>query len=507
MMASAVLVALLTVPIVTAASCRLARRLRVVELVNAAGATATLALAAVVVVRVAKDGAFEALHGLLYVDALSALMIGTVATVGFAAALVSIGYLRHDLAAGHVPLGRGGVRWYFLGLHGFVWTMLATVSVDNLGLLWVGVEATTLASALLVGFYRTKAALEAAWKYLILCTVGITCALFGVILTYYAARQGGISASLDWSVLGREGADLDPALMRLAFVFVLIGFGTKAGFAPLHTWLADAHSQAPSPVSGLLSAVLLSCALYGILRFHVLTTSATGSEFSSHLLLAFGLISVAVAAPFVIVQRDLKRLLAYSSVEHMGLMAVAFGVGGPLGVTAGLLHLVNHAATKALLFFAAGDLVQRFGNRRISAIHGALRVAPLAGWALLLGVLAITGVPPFGIFISETALVGAGFQGEWPAVATVSAVVLLLGVIFAGMLMQALRVSYGAPSGGRVGAHGVKDAARFDWRAERTTLLALAPLAIAMVLFGVHVPGGVEHLLEDVSVVLGPVAQ
>jgi hydrogenase-4 component F len=505
-MAAALLVALLVVPIVTALGCWSVRRLRMVEIINIVGASATLALAATVVVRVARDGAFEALWGLLYVDALSALMIGTVAMVGFAASLVSIGYLRHDLSIGHIPLGRRGVRWYFFGFHGFVWTMFATVSVDNLGLLWVGVEATTLASALLVGFYRTKAALEAAWKYLILCTVGITCALFGVILTYYAARQGGVSASLDWSVLGREGAELDPSLMRLAFVFVLIGFGTKAGFAPLHTWLADAHSQAPSPVSGLLSGVLLSCALYGILRFHVLTTSATGSEFSSRLLLVFGLLSVAVATPFVIVQRDLKRLLAYSSVEHMGLMAVAFGVGGPLGVTAGLLHLVNHAATKALLFFVTGDLVQKFGNRRISAIRGALRAAPLAGWALLIGVLAITGAPPFGIFVSEFALVGAGFQGEWPAIASVSAVVLLLGAIFAGMLIHALRVVYGTPTP-VVPAHDGREAAHVDRRAQTTMLVALAPLAIVMVLFGLHVPASVERLLDDVAVVLGPVAR
>jgi hydrogenase-4 component F len=506
-MASAALVALLVVPILTAVGCWSLRRIRTVELVSTVGTTATLALAAIVVVRVARHGAFEALQGMLYVDALSALMIGIVATVAFAASLVSIGYVRHDLHAGHVPLGRRGVRWYFFGLHGFVWTMFATVSVDNLGLLWVGVEATTLASALLVGFYRTKAALEAAWKYLILCTVGITCALFGVILTYYAARQGGASASLDWSTLGGQAGELDPALMRLAFAFVLIGFGTKAGFAPLNTWLADAQSQAPSPISGLLSAALDSCALYGILRFHVLTTSATGSDFSSHLLLAFGVLSVAVAAPFVLVQRDLKRLLAYSSVEHMGLMAVAFGIGGPLGVTAGLLHLVNHAATKALLFFVARDLVQRFGNRRISAIRGAIEVAPLAGWALLIGVLAITGAPPFGIFVSELLLVGAGFRGEWPAIAAVTVVVLVLGAIFAGMVMQTMRVSYGTPPAASAPAHDGREAARFEWRAQVTTLVALAPLAVVMVLFGVHVPAQVERLLDDVAVVLGPVAR
>lgn len=510
---SFLLAALLMAPLVAGVACWGPRRLRVIEAINAAGAAGTLLLAAAVVVRVARDGAMRGVWGLLYVDALSALLIGTVAVVAFAASLVSIRYLRHDLERRHVPQGMRGVRWYYLGLHGFVWTMLATVSVDNLGLLWVGVEATTLASALLVGFYRTKAALEAAWKYLILCTVGITLALFGVMLTYYAAHQGGAGATLNWSELA-GGARLDPEMMRLAFVFVLVGFGTKAGFAPLHTWLADAHSQAPSPVSGLLSGVLLSSALYAILRFHVLTTEATGSGFSADLLLAFGVLSVAVAAPFVVVQRDLKRLLAYSSVEHVGLMAVAFGVGGPLGATAGLLHLVNHAATKALLFFVAGDLVQRYGTRRISAIRGALRVAPVAGWLLLLGVLAITGAPPFGVFVSEVAIAGAGFGGEGRQVVAAVVVVLLLGVIFAGLIGQALRVAY--EPAGRTDDPRSRPLARFAgtgrlgdggwWRAHGVGVAALGPLVVVMVLFGVHVPGPVADLLAEIAVLLQPAA-
>ena len=225
-------------------------------------------------------------------------------------------------------------------------------------------------------------------------------------------------------------------MMRLAFVFVLIGFGTKAGFAPLHTWLADAHSQAPSPVSGVLSGVLLACALYGILRFHTLTAAATGSTSPGNLLLAFGVLSVAVAAPFILVQRDLKRLLAYSSVEHIGLMAVAFGIGGPLGAYAALLHLVNHAATKALLFFVAGDVVQRFGTRRISAIRGGIRVGAAApAGCCCSGVLAITGAPPSASSSSEFGIVGAGFAGDrCAAIARRSPSCFLLALIFAGML-------------------------------------------------------------------------
>ncbi|MGH2559525.1 MAG: hydrogenase 4 subunit F, partial [Thermomicrobiales bacterium] len=488
---SFLLMLLLATPLLTGAGCWILRPLHRVEYVNVVGAAATLVLAVSIVVVVMRDGPIDGVGGVFYVDALSALMVGTIAALGFAAALFSLRYIRHDLDERRVPQGLRGARWYYLGLHAFVWTMLATVTVDNLGLLWVGVEATTLASALLVGFYRTPAALEAAWKYLILCTVGITFALFGVLLTFYAARQGGDGASLDWSTLVRDGAALDPRMMRLAFVFALIGFGTKAGFAPLHTWLADAHSQAPSPVSGVLSGVLLSCALYAILRFHVLTTAATGSEFSANLLLAFGVLSVAVATPFVLVQRDLKRLLAYSSAEHIGLMAVAFGIGSPLAVTAGLLHLVNHAATKALLFFVSGDLIQRFGTHRISAMRGAIRAAPVAGWLFVLGILAITGAPPFGILISEIGIAGAGFAGDREAVAAAVAVVLLLGLIFAGLIGNALRIAYGTPPSASDHAD-----LRRDWRAYAPAICALAPLALVMLLFGVYVPSHVGDLLE-----------
>lgn len=498
--------ALLVAPLLTAIACRLLyRRRQVMEGLNSLGALVTTLLALVVASDVAQHGPRDALGGVLYVDALSAVMLATIAVVSLAGAFVSIGYLRRDLAARHIPDGQRGVGWYYLGLHVFIWTMLVTVSVDNLGLLWVGIEATTLASALLVGFYRTKAALEAAWKYVILCTVGITFALFGVLLTYYASAQamGAEAASLDWSVLRGGAGQLDPAMMRLAFVFVVVGFGTKAGFAPLHTWLADAHSQAPSPISGMLSGILLACALYGILRFHAITAAATGTNFSANLLLAFGVLSVAVAVPFIIVQRDLKRLLAYSSVEHLGLMAVAFGIGGPLGTYAGVLHLVNHAATKALLFFAAGDIVQRFGTRRISAIRGAIHAAPLAGWLLLFGVFAITGAPPAGIFVSELAIAGAGLTGTWLQVAAAVTVVLLLGIVFAGMLAHALRLVYGTPFQPldvRVSGGGSRSAQVAWWA-------ALVPLVIVVVLLGVVVPEPVSHLFEDVVTALSPVTR
>lgn len=498
------LIALLTIPLVTGLICRLLyRRQLLMESVSSVAALTTAALAISVAVQVSLDGPFDSARGLLHIDALSAIMLSTIGVIGAAAAFVSIGYMRRDLAAHHVPDGRRGLGWYYLGLHGFIWTMLVTVSVDNLGLLWVGIEATTLASALLVGFYRTRAAIEAAWKYVIICTVGITFALFGVLLTYYASIQTGNGpASLDWTSLSLNAAQLDPAMMRLAFVFVLIGFGTKAGFAPLHTWLADAHSQAPSPISGLLSGVLLACALYGLLRFHALTALATDSDFSANLLLAFGILSVAVAVPFILVQRDLKRLLAYSSVEHIGLMAIAFGIGGTLGVYAGVLHLINHAAAKALLFFAAGDVVQRFGTRRLSALRGALRVAPLTGWLLLLGALAIAGTPPSGIFISELSIAWAAFDGNRTQLAVGALVVVLLAIAFAGIVAHILGVAYGNPSPAQ------EQRARAHARRVDTTLVVpLIVLATVVLVFGIVMPEPISALIDDVSAGLTPAMQ
>lgn len=498
------LIALMVAPAVTGIACMSVPSARLSERINAAGATVTLFFAAAVVIRAVRDGAFEAARGLLYVDELSALMIGAIGVVGFAGAFVSVPFIRVGGARGDIPQGERGVRFYYAGVHAFIATMYFTVSVDNLGLLWVGIEATTVASALLVGFARTRAALEAAWKYLIICTVGITCALFGVMLTYFAGRVGSGNGSLDWSSLSKTTTGLDPDLMRLAFVFILVGFGTKAGFAPLHTWMADAYGQAPSPVSGMLSGVLSSCALYGILRFHTLTTGATGTSFSGDLLLGFGLFSVAVAVPFIVLARDLKRLFAYSSVEHMGLMAVAFGIGGPLGVTAGLLHLINHAVTKALLFFVAGNVRQRYGTRRINAIRGMLHVAPALGWLMIAGVLAITGAPPFGIFISEIAIVSAGFNGHlWEVVASVL-VVLLLGVVFAGFLRHLISMTCGAPGKSIGEAKG--EAYAKNWK-HPAAIAAMTPLLIIMLLFGIHVPDPVRNLLNDVAAIIEPVSR
>jgi hydrogenase-4 component F len=481
---------LLATPLVAGILARLAPRVHVAEWLSVAGAVLTCVAGLLLVGRVVNDGPQTAAGGVLAADPLSALLVLVIVGIGLIATVASVGYLRHDVRHGETSPDQVG--WYHLGLHAFVWTMLVTVLVDNLGLLWVAIESTTLASALLVGFYRTRSALEAAWKYLILCTVGITLALFGVLLTYYASDRllGPDGATLSWHALVAVAPRLDPDLMKLAFVFVVIGFGAKAGFAPLHAWLPDAHSQAPSPVSGLLSGVLLNCALYGILRFIPIVAPSVGPRFAHDVLLGFGLLSVAVAVPFILVQRDLKRLLAYSSVEHIGLIAVAIGIGGRAAVFAGLLHLLNHAITKSLLFFAAGEIVQRYGTRRIRKIRGAVRAVPVAGPLFLLGAFAISGLPPSGIFLSELGVLLAAFLQD---VAWVGLLVLaLLAATFAGLCGHVVQVAFGRPM------RPLEPS-----KSSPTTLLALVPLVVGVVVLGVWVPDGLNTLLRQAADTIG----
>jgi hydrogenase-4 component F len=364
--------------------------------------------------------------------------------------------------------------------------------VENIGFIWVAVEATTLVSAVLVGFYNRRESLEAAWKYVILCSVGIAFAMLGVIMLYTAGVQAGLehSQALNWTSLMAIAPKLNPAVVRMAFALILVGFGTKAGLAPMHNWLPDAHSQAPSPVSALLSGVLLNIALYAALRVELIARQATGAGFTSNLLLAFGLLSLGVAALFILVQRDLKRLLAYSSVEHMGLICVAVGLGGPVALFAAVLHMVGHSLTKPVLFFTAGNLGHRYHSYNIERIRGAIRTMPLTGGLLIAGALAITGMPPTSLFLSEFGIVAGGFT---TGRAWVSGLVLLaLALAFAGIFLHVKEMALGeAP-------HGIHSGESVGWGA----LPLLLPLALAVIL-GIWMPPFVSDALRQVAGLLG----
>jgi hydrogenase-4 component F len=284
----------------------------------------------------------------------------------------------------------------------FTFTMLLALLTNNLGILWVAMEAATLTTVLLVSVYRTPASLEAAWKYFILCGVGIAQALFGTILLYLAADHAlGGHGGLLWTTLESVKGQLQPTVVALAFVFLLVGYGTKVGLVPVHNWLPDAHAEGPTPISAVLSGLLLNVALYAVVRCKILTDGALQTPFAGRLMIGFGLLSVVVAAFFLSRQRDIKRMFAYSSIEHMGLVTFAFGLGGPLGTFAGLLHMTVHSLIKSSIFFTVGHATQTAGTQSMDTIRGLIRVNPTVGWGLMLGSLAILGMPPFGVFASE----------------------------------------------------------------------------------------------------------
>ncbi len=386
------------------------------------------------------------LGGLLRLDALARVLLAVVTAVGALSTAESVAYWRHELGQaglGRALPGRGlpRVRTYFFWQQAFLGSLLLAALSGNLGLSWVAIELTTITSAVLVGFSGGAQAVEAAWKYVILCSVGLALALLTVILLYALSGGGGLQ-SLDWNALQAAARTFPPGPAKLAYLFALVGFGTKAGLAPLHAWLPDAHSEAPAPVSALLSGVLLAVVLTTLVRVAGVTAVATGPALPYDLLLGAGLLSVAVATPFLMLQDDLKRLLAYSSIEQVGLMAIGFGLHAPLATAGAVLQLVVHALVKSGLFFAAGRVVHELGSgQRLPRLRGIGRKAPPLGAALLFGVFTLGGVPPFGMFFSEIAIVQGAIGAS---VAAGLLLLFLLTTIFAGLTFYVGRSVFGA---------------------------------------------------------------
>src|SRR5213079_1851261 len=343
----------------------------------------------------------ELLRGQFFVDSFNVFLVALTAFVGFTTALFSRPYMRTEQDHGRVNPAR--LRLYHSMYQLFTFTMLLCLLSNNVGVLWVAMEGATLSTVLLVSLYRTPASLEAAWKYFILCSVGLAQALFGTILLYFAAEKvlGPGGTALLWTHLYQVRGQLEPTVLSLAFVFLLVGYGTKVGLVPLHNWLPDAHAEGPTPVSAVLSGLLLNVALYAVIRCKVLVEGSLQSSFARELLMGFGLLSVVVAAFLLSRQKDVKRLFAYSSIEHMGIITFAFGMGGPIASFAGLLHMTVHSLTKSAIFFAVGHAAQKSGTQVMANIRGLVSVSPTVGWGLMLGTVAILGMPPFGVFASE----------------------------------------------------------------------------------------------------------
>jgi hydrogenase-4 component F len=469
-------------------------RARVCGWASAAGACVTLAAALWLVAGQLHRAPLRGLGGFLYVDSLSCFFLLTVAVVTLLAATGSVGYMSGEEAAGRLSGFQVRLYYVFFGL--FAALMLASLETGNLGLLFVLIEASTLASAALVGLEGKATSLEAAWKYVIISSLGVTIALAGTLFLFYSASTLHLPADLrlTWPYLFAHAHALAPASLRLAFLLAVVGYGTKVGLAPMHTWLPDAHAEAPSPASAMLSAALLNTGMYAIIRFLAIARAGVGVEFPRVVLLVFGFLSVIIGVLFMVRRGNFKRLFAYSSVEHMGIIAVALGFGGVLGLYGALLHTLNHAIAKAVLFLSSGDIALRYRTKESAGVRGLLAAVPLTGAALLLGSFAVLGSPPFGLFLSEFTIVRAGFAGASPVLPLL--LLLLLGIAFVAFARTTTGMAAGDPPG--------SDAASV-YQGRAAGLAAMLPVAAGLavlLVLGLWIPAGLGTLISHSIAVL-----
>jgi len=480
---SAIIVAILVVPLATSLVClKAAARVSRMLSLTSSGATFALALALVT-----SRQPTAAVAGWLRVDALSVVFLVAVTFLYVATTVFAVGYVR----PGASPAALRYSRRFFAGLNLFAWSMTMATIVNGLALLWVAVEVTTIVSALLVAIDDTDGAAEAAWKYVLIASMGLGIALLATVVMYYAGSTvlGG-SYELSYPRLLGAAAHFPHQIVRLSFGLAVLGYGTKMGLVPVHTWLPDAHSEAPTPVSAMLSGSLLTVSFYAILRFYQVTIRAIGPNFPRELLLVFGLASLALAALYLASQRDLKRLLAYSSVEHMGILAIGMSFSAPIAIVGVLLHVLAHAAAKATAFFGAGSVIRKFGTKDIGRIEGGVGALPWSGPMLLLAILALSAMPPFGIFRSEFLIVEGGLSGGGSALPAV--LVVFVTLAFGGLSWFASQTMLTPTPDGVV-------------RGEANAWMPASMVIglVALVVLGVHPPPQLSGLLQRAAAELG----
>jgi hydrogenase-4 component F len=469
---------------------------------GAAGAAITFAAAVWLLIGQLHRAPLRGLGGYLYVDSLSCFFLFTVAAVTLLAAAGSVGYLAAEEAAGRLTSFQ--VRLYFVFFGVFATLMLASLETGNLGLLFVLIEASTLASAALVGLEGKGSSLEAAWKYVIISSLGVTIALAGTLFLFYSASALHLAPDLrlTWPYLFAHAHALAPASLRLAFLLAVVGYGTKVGLAPMHTWLPDAHAEAPSPASAMLSAALLNTGMYAIIRFLAIARTGLGDEFPRVVLLVFGFLSVAIGVLFMVRRGNFKRLFAYSSVEHMGIIAVALGFGGVLGLYGALLHTLNHAIAKAVVFLTSGDVALRYRTREAAGVRGLLAAVPLTGAALLLGSFAVLGSPPFGLFLSEFTIVRAGFADASPALPLL--LLAFLAIAFIAFARTTTGMSTGEPAVAELAAAS-PDVRTSPYQGRAARLTAVIPVMVGLVVLlvlGLWIPAGLDTVIRHSIAVL-----
>jgi len=422
----------------------------------------------------------------LFVDDLNITFVVLATFVGFTTSAFSASYIGHELEIGR--LTPRYLHFYHAMYQTLMFAMNLGLLANNIGLMWVAIELATLTTVLMVCIYRTHEAIEAAWKYFILGSVGIALALFGTILVYMAARPvlGEGQDAMVWTTLIEKAGGLAPELLNVAFVFLMLGYGTKVGLAPLHAWLPDAHAEGPTPISAVLSGLLLNVALYALLRFKLLMAGNPAAVAPGPLMVSMGLLSLIFAGFMLYRRRDIKRMFAYSSIEHMGLITFAFGMGGPLANFGGLLHMTMHSLTKSAIFFAVGHIAQAKGTQRIAEIRGLTESHPVLGWGLVVGVVAIAGLPPLGIFMSEFLIVSSTF-----ARAPLLAILLVFGLLiaFGALMLRLNEVAFGEPTGSTAPV-----------KASYVPLFAHLALVLAA---GIYLPGPLVAWFQAVARLLG----
>ncbi|MDO8577430.1 MAG: proton-conducting transporter membrane subunit [Candidatus Wildermuthbacteria bacterium] len=443
----------------------------------AAASSAELAIALFIAFTVSRNGIFSQAY--FAVDSLGALVMLLVAVIGCAVSWYSIGYLNTEVSKGIIGFRR--VRQYFVLLHLFLMAMFLAISTTSPVVMWIAIEATTLSTAFLISFYNKPSAMEAAWKYLVINSVGLLLGFLGTLLFLYPVLHGGEAGLISWHSLAGSIGNFDPAIAKLAFILILIGYGTKVGFVPMHTWLPDAHSKAPVPISSLLSGVLLNVAFLAIIRFKAIGDAVVGIEFSQNLLIFFGLASIVIASFIIFAQKSYKRLLAYSSIEHMGIIALGFGFGG-VAIFASLLHMVYHSLAKSILFLCSGNIFLKYSSTKIANVKGMIAVLPVTAVLFVLGFLAITGVPPFGTFLTEFSIMASGMKDH----ALVVVIALMSFILaFLGFLKYVISMVFGE-------AENVEKGEAGQW-----VVIPIIVLVFLLLGLGVILPESVETLLKN----------
>jgi hydrogenase-4 component F len=509
-MAAPVLV-FLGAPLLASVLSLMTRYALVLHGLNLATMTALIISEIAIIERLFAQGPFTLFWELVYLDALSAFILLIITVIGLMCSLYTWSYFDDFVARGMITPKR--LSRFFCLFHLFLFAMIVATMANSLGVLWVAVEGTTLATTLLIAFFRQREGLEAGWKYLILCSVGIALALFGTVLTYYSSVRvlGDVSTALNVTKLQEVAGQLEPHVLKLAFIFILVGYGTKIGLVPMHTWVPEAYSEAPAPVTAMLAGVLETVAVYAVLRSKTIMDPALPSALTGNLLVFFGLLSFVVAALFILIQRDYKRLFAYSSIEHMGMAMAGFGVGGPAGTFGGLFHLLNHALAKSLAFFSVGNVYRRFATREISDVRGLAKVQPVTAVALLVAGLALVGMPPFSMFLSEVLVVSALANQRFASdtlhlgrfltmtvtdevrnLAIVMIILVFAVVLFGGFMARVVAMVWGTPPEGVKRGEG--------WEIGHVSLLLTIA---ALVGLGVAMPDPMKGLVDRaVSVLL-----